>query len=179
MRLASRAAMAALTSVLAFSVVALAGDNPPPTDAAGKNAAHQKGQELVKALKETPGCLGVETAQTSSGKSVIFAFFENKKAVLKWYFSPTHRELIDMLGADYDGKRKALEGVPDDVPVMAVASIKFGGKPASDKIKMPVSQIAIEIYTPLTKGLSIGGGFAPEAFRALAPKPGVKSAGKE
>ena len=178
MRLASRAAMGALTFGLAFSLVAVAGDNPP-ADGAGKNAALLKGQEIVKALKETPGCLGVETAQTSSGKAVIFAFFENKKALLKWYFSPTHRELIESLGADYDSKRKPMQGVPDDIPVMAVASIKFGGKPPSDKVKLPISQISIELYAPVTKGLSIGGGFAPDAFRALAPKPAAKAASRD
>jgi hypothetical protein len=177
-RLASRAALAALVFGLSTTAVILAGDDPPP-DAAGKNAAILKGDGLVKALKESPGCLGVETARTASGKSVIFAFFENKKALMKWYFSPTHRELIESLGADYDGKRKPMEGVPDDVPVMAVASIKFGGKPASDKTKLPVSQISIELYAPVTKGLSIGGGFAPDAFRALGPKPAAKAASRD
>lgn len=37
-------------------------------------------QDLVAALKATPGCLGVETARTGSGKQVIFAWFENKDA---------------------------------------------------------------------------------------------------
>ncbi|MDT4898958.1 MAG: hypothetical protein QOH25_4035 [Acidobacteriota bacterium] len=36
--------------------------------------------DLVAGLKATPGCLGVETARTDSGKSVIFAWFEDKKA---------------------------------------------------------------------------------------------------
>jgi hypothetical protein len=153
---------------------ALAGD--APAKAPDANAVRLKGEELIKALKETPGCLGVESGQTASGKSVIFAFFENKKALMKWYYSPTHRQLVDMLGSDYDGKRRPLQGVPDDVPIMAVASIKFGGKPASDKLKLPVSQISIEVYTPLTKGLTIGGGFSPDAFRDLAPKPAASAA---
>ena len=37
---------------------------------------------LPKVIQATPGCLGVETAMTQSGKMVIFAWFENKKAAL-------------------------------------------------------------------------------------------------
>jgi hypothetical protein len=33
--------------------------------------------DLVGPLKATPGCLGVETARTASGKMVIFAWFED------------------------------------------------------------------------------------------------------
>src|SRR5207248_7490745 len=43
------------------------------------------GPDLVAALKATPGILGVATAQTGTGKQVIFAWVENKKAVLNWY----------------------------------------------------------------------------------------------
>ena len=46
--------------------------------------------DLVGALKATPGVLGVETARTSGGKQVIFAWFENKKAALAWYCGDTH-----------------------------------------------------------------------------------------
>jgi hypothetical protein len=36
-------------------------------------------------LRATAGCPGVETAQTTSGKQVIFAWFEDKKAALAGY----------------------------------------------------------------------------------------------
>ena len=51
--------------------------------------------DLVSGLKATPGCLGVETAQTTSGKAVIFAWFENKKAVLNWYNSEMHQAMLN------------------------------------------------------------------------------------
>ncbi len=168
-----RAAFAALGTLLAALCVGLApaaGDEPP-----AKDKFKFAGDALIKGLKETPGCLGVETARTGSGKAVIFAFFENKKAAMKWFYSPTHREVMETLGARYEGKRTPMKGVPDDVPVMALASLT-PGKPPSGDVKLPVSQIAIELYTPLTGGLSIGGGFAPDAFRALAPKPTAKAA---
>src|SRR5438034_5052414 len=43
--------------------------------------------DLVGLLKATPGVIGVDAARTMSGKQVIFAWFENKKAVLNWYYS--------------------------------------------------------------------------------------------
>ena len=50
--------------------------------------------DLVSGLKETPGCLGVETARTQSGKNVIFAWFENREAVSQWYRSDMHRDVM-------------------------------------------------------------------------------------
>jgi hypothetical protein len=169
----SRIAFAALGTLLLWPY---AGRAPAADDGpAGQSRLNLAGDALVKALKETPGCLGVETARTASGKAVIFAFFENKKAAMKWFYSPAHRELMESLGPRYEGKRAPMKGVPDDVPVMAVASLT-PGKPAAGDVKLPVSQIAIELYTPLTAGLNIGGGFAPDAFRALTPKAPARSA---
>ncbi len=37
---------------------------------------------VVSAARAWPGCLGVETGQTSSGRRIIFAWFENKKALV-------------------------------------------------------------------------------------------------
>ena len=130
-------------------------------------AALQMGQTLIAKLKESPGCLGVESGKMQSGKLVIFAFFENKKAVLAWYESPFHQKLIGMVKPYQDQKHIPLKEVPDNVPLMAVASISFDGKPAKASAKIPFSQIAIEVYTSMTPGLSIGGGFAPDAFRTL------------
>ncbi len=47
--------------------------------------------DLVGGLKAIEGCIGVETAQTPDGKQCIFAWFENKKAVLNWYNSDMHQ----------------------------------------------------------------------------------------
>src|SRR5262245_54398161 len=87
--------------------------------------------DLVGALKATRGCLGVETARTSSGKNVIFAWFEDKEAALRWYYSDTHQAVMHMSSGDANQKfDKPLDGVPDDVgPIMAIASITFSEKP--------------------------------------------------
>src|SRR5262245_56742972 len=55
--------------------------------------------DLIAMLKATPGCLGVDAARTMSGKQVIFAWFENKKAVLNWYYSDGHQRLIKTLAS--------------------------------------------------------------------------------
>jgi hypothetical protein len=163
---------------LALAAGRTAADDKPAKEAAKPDAKQLNaiGKKLLEGLKATPGCLGVETAATQSGKRVVFAFFENKKAAEKWYYSPVHQALMDMVAPDRNKKHKPMAGVPDDVPVMALASISFGGKPAYEKSKLPFSQIAIELYTPLSGGLNIGGGFAPEKFLELkratpAPRP--------
>jgi hypothetical protein len=126
--------------------------------------------DLVAALKATPGCLGVETAQTASGKSVIFAWFEDKKAALKWYYSDTHRELRNRFFPDAKRARKPLADVPDDSgPIMAIASVTLTDKPSKEN-PLPYKQIAIELYQPLGGGLSIGGRFAPDKMKLPEPR---------
>jgi hypothetical protein len=118
---------------------------------------------LPEIVKAQPGVLGVETAQTSSGKLVIFAWFEHKKAALAWYYSQTHQALMKMAG-DSSRSRTPMADVPDDGrPILAIASLTLA-KPANGipHSGLPaVSQIAIELYAPLPGGLAAGGRFAP------------------
>ena len=132
----------------------------PPANDAGAGF-----QFLVTALKGSPGCLGVETARTTSGKLVIFAWFEDKKAVLKWYHSDTHRQVMKQFfpGREYS---KPLKEVPDNSgPIMAIASITFTDKPRFKETRLPISQISIELYRPVSGGISLGGRFAPEGLK--------------
>jgi len=120
--------------------------------------------DLVGALKATPGVLGVETARTSSGKQVIFAWFENKKAALTWYYSDTHRSLQKAF-APGSAPRTPMADIPDDgSPIMAIASLTLAGTPTAEN-PFPVSQIAIELYKPLPGGLAAGGRFAPTTLK--------------
>ena len=119
---------------------------------------------LPKLIQTTPGCLGVETAMTQSGKMVIFAWFENKKAALAWYYSQAHQALMKMAGGGVPRPRGPMADVPDDGrPIMAIASVTLSrpqeGIPQTGL--PPVSQIAIELYAPLPGGLAAGGRFAP------------------
>ena len=140
-----------------LSGVCLASD--PPKDASTGLP------DLVAALKETPGCLGVETARTASGKSVIFASFEDKKAALASYNSDTHQQLVKRFFPGYKRGGKPLADVPDDSgPIMAVASITLSTTHTKED-PLPFKQIAIELYQPLGRGLSIGGRFAPDKMK--------------
>ena len=64
-----------------------------------------------------------------------------------------------------------LKGVPDNIgPVMAIASLTMSDKAAAPGMAIPVSQISIELYTPITGGIFVGGRFAPESLKV----PGMK-----
>ncbi|MGH7180072.1 MAG: hypothetical protein ACREJC_22025 [Tepidisphaeraceae bacterium] len=169
-----------ITSAFAALVICLSSTRlvaqAPATQPVGPGA--QGIPDLVAGLKATPGCLGVQVGRVNDGKTAaIFAFFENKKAALSWYYSPMHQQVVRMIDKDNDRSPKPMEEVPDDVPVMAVASITIGGKPAVEGSPIPFSQIAIELYTPLTGGLELGGGFSPDSFRARHASPTTKPSG--
>jgi hypothetical protein len=139
-----------------------------PAILAGQTAAsapRAAGPDLVAALQATPGVLGVETARTAGGKQVIFAWFENKKAVLTWYYSDTHRSLQKMLGPGSPARTPMAE-VPDDgSPVLAIASLTPSNEAPTASNPFPVTQIAIELYKPLPGGIAAGGRFAPTTMK--------------
>ena len=135
-------------------------DQPPQT-----TRPQQAFADLVGALKATDGCLGVELAGTQSGKNVIFAWFQDKKSILTWYYSERHQQVMDRI-IIHDGENdshKLLEGISDDFgPIMVITSITMADEPKSDGTMLPVSQIAVELYTPISGGFFLGGRFAPE-----------------
>jgi hypothetical protein len=157
--IAKEMAMAAVLGIVVFGPVMLAGQAKAQTPSG-------IGPDLVAALKASPGILGVETARTATGKQVIFAWFENKKAALTWYYSDTHRSLQKMLVPGSSSTRTPMADVPDDgSPVLAIASLTPSAEPPSATNPFPVSQIAIELYKPLPGGLAAGGRFAPLAMK--------------
>lgn len=148
----------ALVALGRLPIVALAED--PPAKGAVKGFP-----DLVAALKVSPGCLGVESARTASGKSVIFAWFEDKKAALAWYHSETHQQVMSRFLPDSNSGRKPLSDVPDDSgPILTIASVTPNDKMTKEN-PSPFKQIAIELYQPMGGGLSIGGRFAPEKMK--------------
>jgi hypothetical protein len=156
-------AYCALSAILTGGWLAVGYADDKPKDA--KAGTKDMGAAILNGLKATPGCLGVETAQTGSGKQVIFAWFENKKAAMQWHYSDTHRNLMRTFfpSEKYD---KPMREVPDDgKPIMAIASITFSDKPKFKETTLPISQISIELYQPLTGGIFLGGRFAPEAMK--------------
>ena len=158
-RLAREAAIVVALALVIFSpaVVPLFAQAPPSV---------QQGPDLVGGLKSTPGVLGVETARTSSGKQVIFAWFENKQAVLNWFYSETHQTAMRMFSPGASAGRAPLADIKDDSgPILAIASLTLVDKPQVEGVKLPVSQIAVELYAPLPGGLAAGGRFAPAGVK--------------
>ena len=179
MKLVREAGAVLLMAALVFSPAMMAGQARPPQPPPGF-------PDLVGALKSTPGCVGVEVARTGSGKQVIFAWFEDKKAALNWYYSDTHQAAMKQFfpQSQQEPKRTPLKDVPEDVgPVLAIASITLADKAPGDVTTLPISQIAIELYRPLPGGLALGGRFAPAAIKVQGlrevPLPGAPKTERE
>jgi len=146
---------------LALRALAQTAASAPPAQAAA-----QQMPDLIAALKSTPGVLGVDAARTMSGKQAIFAWFENKQAVLNWYYSPTHQGVMRMFTDGSSRARTPLAGIPDGSgPILTIASLTMADAAKVDGVKLPVSQIAIELYAPLPGGLAAGGRFAPDTMK--------------
>jgi hypothetical protein len=137
--------------------------------------------DLIGALKATPGVLGVDAAgRTMNGKAVIFAWFENRKAALAWYNSDVHQRMLTQLAGGRRRSTPPLADVPEDTPILAIASLTMPGfTPGTPPPATPsVTQIAIELYAPLPGGIAAGGRFAPSTLkvpgmieRPIAPPP--------
>lgn len=116
---------------------------------------------LAGALDEFPGCLGTERAMTTSGKLAIFAWFENKQALLNWYYGVAHKRAMEGARA-----HAPLEHVPDDTgPILVITTITPSNQSRLMAGELALSQIAIELYQPLPGGHYFGERFAPEAVR--------------
>jgi hypothetical protein len=121
---------------------------------------------VVKAVREAPGCLGVETGQTASGRRVIFAWFEGKKALVDWYHSDVHQRAMRTVFPNQKFEREPLPDLaPDSGPILAIVSVKFADAPAPGATAPAITSIGIELYGPLPGGVAVGGRFAPDALQ--------------
>lgn len=166
----------AAAAAVGVAVLAVrAQSQPQPQPQAGQPEPGQPAQaeggfpDLASGLKTTPGCLGVEMARTASGKNLIFAWFQDKRAVMRWYGSEMHQQAMDTFFPHNESApdhHAPLEGLADDFgPVMAIASITMADQSKFQETSLPVSQIAIELYAPLSGGLFLGSRFAPEGVK--------------
>jgi len=121
---------------------------------------------VINAARAHPGCLGVETGQTSSGKRIIFAWFENKKALVAWYHSDVHQKAMKTAFPNQTWDREPLPDLPEDSgPILAIVSLKLLDTPGPGATSLPIASIGIELYTPLPGGVAVGGRFAPDAIK--------------
>jgi len=121
--------------------------------------------DLVGGLRATPGCLGVKTSAFENGKQVaIFAWFENKAALNRWYASSMHQDAMRKFFPKIQGNDVAAAGFKDDkAPILVVATVTPSDKPMEGQ-SLAVSQISVEMYTPVPGGLALGSSWAPESL---------------
>jgi len=123
-------------------------------------------EHLIAAAKASPGCLGIETGRTDSGTRVIFAWFENKKALVEWYKSDFHQRAMRAAFPNQRFDREPLIRLPEDSgPILALVTLRPGDGPPTAAFPLPFKTIGIELYTPLPGGIAVGGRFSPEGVR--------------
>ena len=128
------------------------------------------GKLLVEAAQASPGCLGVKLGRTENGTNVIFAWFENKQALVKWYKSDFHQWAMKTAFPNQNFNREPLPDVPENSgAILALVTLKLADAllPGSP---VPIETIGIELYTPLPDGVAVGGRFAPQSVRV----PGMR-----
>jgi hypothetical protein len=121
---------------------------------------------VIEAARAHPGCLGVETGQTASGRRVIFAWFEDKKSLVSWYRSEPHQRAMKVAYPNQTFDREPLPDLPEGSgPILAIVSLKLLDQPKPGTTGLPIASIGIELYTPLPGGVAVGGRFAPDAVK--------------
>ena len=121
---------------------------------------------VVKELRATPGCLGVETGQTAGGRRVIFAWFDGKKSLVDWYHSDVHQRAMHSVFPNQQFDREPLPDLAEDTgPILTIVSVKFADAPAPGASAPAITSIGIELYGPLPGGVAVGGRFAPDAVK--------------
>ena len=135
------------------------------------------GEQLVKAVLASPGVLGIELAQTTKGRRVIFAWFENKRALVDWYQSDFHERGVKWAFPNLKSVREPLPDLPEDSgQILALVTLKFADKATTGATvsgvasRPAIESIGIELYTPLPGGVAVGGRFAPKTVRV----PGLR-----
>ncbi|HLO97631.1 MAG TPA: antibiotic biosynthesis monooxygenase [Fimbriimonas sp.] len=127
---------------------------------------------LVKGLKETPGCLDVKVGGIGPGgkTQTIFAWFKDKQSVQAWYTSPMHVAAMKQFFPSMPPSKSIMPKYKDtDGPFLVVASVTPGDKPILADSPLHVSQIAIEMYSPVGGGIAMGGAFGPKALGVHGP----------
>ena len=123
------------------------------------------------------GGLGVASANASTAQPAAqMAWFEDKKAVQRWYHSDTHAGVMGAVGADPEGRDPLQHVADDEGPIMVMATLEFNGPPAIKGSMIPFSMISIELFKPLPGGAYVKDRLAPKGFkiehmRNLTPKP--------
>jgi len=115
------------------------------------------GSMLIDGLNSVDGCEGVRIAEFEGGQSSILAWFRDRDALSEWYYHPVHQRFT-FGNRPKQGPGSPMYHVPEDVPVLVIASIT----PKADaQNPLDVDQISIEMFTPLPGGAMLGGRMTP------------------
>ncbi|MEM1186214.1 MAG: hypothetical protein AAGI53_14585 [Planctomycetota bacterium] len=115
------------------------------------------GTMLIEGLMSVEGCEGVRNAEFDGGQSSILAWFRDREALSEWYYHPVHQRFT-FGNRPKQGPGSPMYHVPEDVPVLVIASIT----PKADaQNPLDVDQISIELFTPLPGGAMLGGRMTP------------------
>ncbi len=110
----------------------------------------------IRALRASPGCMGVELSQTRSGKRAIFAMFKDKAAVIAWYRDAAHQDLVAKVSFYRDHEHTPAAGVAEDAgPVLVIATMT--PVPPSDGVPAGTVLLSVELFSPLNGGVRFGG----------------------
>ena len=120
---------------------------------------------LVEAVQASPGSLGVKLGRTQDGTAVVFAWFENKQALVTWYKSDFHQWAMKTAFPNRTFDREPVPDVPESTgPILALVTLKLANAPLSGS-PIPIETIGIELYTPLPNGIALGGRLAPQSVK--------------
>lgn len=120
-------------------------------------AVHQ----IFDALRSIPGCLGVELAHSESGRHSILAWFEDKDALVRWYYSSFHKNLQSTYFPE-ETPGEPLAQVPyPGRPIIAIASFTLAHEmdPASPMLSL--KEITVELFSPLSADTLLGTSLGP------------------
>ena len=152
--------------VIAASIVAMACVAPMPSFAQGILPGQPEfARVLVEAAQASPGCLGVKLGRAADGTNLVFAWFENKQALVTWYKSDFHQSVMKTAFPNRSVNREPVPDVPENSgPILALVTLKLGDA-ALPGSPIPIGTIGIELYTPLPNGVALGGRFAPPSVK--------------
>lgn len=160
-----------LVPIFIVALSACATKPPSVVESEARAEAASASARLLEEIASVEGCHAVKSARAHDGTELIFAWFENRDAVLRWFEHPYHRKLLRDAGRPEDNV--AAQHFGDDVgPILVLASVAYPAERGAINASMfddPVSgrpnRFSIEYYVPLA-----GGAYMVEPF---AP-PGVK-----
>lgn len=111
---------------------------------------------FVSAMKNAPGCLGLENAKVQGGRLALFGWFDSAASADAFINGPVCQGMRQMAKIPDSA---VVKSTPVKGPVLVIASFTPSKDP---KAPLGLGQLAIERMVPVTGGFAYGGRFAPD-----------------